>query len=154
MLTKEQKINNKRKLARTWYLRNREKSIEYAKKYNKDNPEKVLLAVKKWQLKNEERDKKNKRNWNKRNMDKRVNYRLKKYGISLEDYNLIFKKQNGVCNICFKANKNNHRLNVDHCHKTGKVRGLLCGKCNTALGLLKDKPEIIMAAFNYIIKNQ
>ena len=57
------------------------------------------------------------------------------YGISSEDYNDLFQKQNGCCVICGKhQNEFERRLCVDHCHKTGIVRGLLCTKCNAGLG--------------------
>ena len=75
----------------------------------------------------------------------------KKYGITLEDYNRIKNEQKNACKICFKpfiSNKNN--THVDHCHKTGKIRGLLCSNCNTALGLLKDNLESINRAMLYL----
>jgi len=75
----------------------------------------------------------------------------RKYGITLEDYNKIFTEQKGCCKIC-----NTHqvelkiRLAVDHCHTTGKVRGLLCDTCNRGLGYLKDSPELLNNAINYL----
>lgn len=57
------------------------------------------------------------------------------YGITIKDYNRMLKKQNNVCAICKKSIKDNgRRLFVDHDHKTGKIRKLLCYQCNTALG--------------------
>jgi hypothetical protein len=82
---------------------------------------------------------------------------LRQYGLSIEDWEDIFNKQNGVCAICNlpetvidKGTK--RRLAVDHCHSTGKIRGLLCTKCNKGIGLLNDSPEILDKASAYLRK--
>src|SRR3954467_6012016 len=62
-----------------------------------------------------------------------------KYGLSLEAYAALLQKQNGCCAICSSKEK---RLNIDHCHKSRKLRALLCGPCNRLLGLAKENPEI------------
>ena len=62
----------------------------------------------------------------------------------------IEKKQTSVCQICKKDCPSRRFLSVDHCHKTGKVRGLLCVKCNTALGMLNDNIEYFTAAIKYL----
>ncbi len=69
---------------------------------------------------------------------------LKKYGISVEDYDAMLMQQGGVCRICKRQSR--RRLIVDHCHKTDKVRGLLCLKCNSALGFYGDDPRLTRAA--------
>jgi Recombination endonuclease VII len=61
---------------------------------------------------------------------------LKRYGISVAEYDALLAKQGGVCAICRKRSK--RRLCVDHCHLTGTVRGLLCDRCNLGLGYLKE----------------
>src|SRR5216684_1391978 len=66
---------------------------------------------------------------------------LKRYGISWPEYELRLALQGGVCAICKKKPKR-RLLCVDHCHKTGKVRGLLCSSCNAALGLYEDDPTL------------
>lgn len=73
-----------------------------------------------------------------------------KYGISLDDYEQMFNKQNGVCAICgIKREK----LCIDHDHSTGIIRGLLCNKCNFALGLVDDNKETLQKMIEYISKN-
>lgn len=57
----------------------------------------------------------------------------RKYGITIEDYDQLLNKQGGTCAICGIV-PTNKRLDVDHCHKTGMIRGLLCNICNMALG--------------------
>ncbi len=59
------------------------------------------------------------------------------YGITVENYETMLVNQNGVCKICNKPCKSGKSLAVDHCHETGKVRGLLCAKCNTNLGRIE-----------------
>lgn len=85
------------------------------------------------------------------NKSKLRNFTLKrKYGITLEVYQILFEQQNGVCAIC-KRSEERRTLAVDHNHKTGKVRGLLCGSCNRALGLFNDDPEILATAREYVL---
>lgn len=73
------------------------------------------------------------------------------YGITLQDYNIMFEEQKGKCLICQKHQTElKRKLFVDHCHSTGKVRGLLCTHCNTLLGNAKDNIEILYNAINYL----
>lgn len=79
-----------------------------------------------------------------------------KYGISLEKYEEMLTEQEGKCAIC-KATENNTTGNrkdwnfaVDHDHETGKIRGLLCNSCNRGIGLLKDNPELLRKAAEYV----
>ena len=83
------------------------------------------------------------------NPEARRSIRLKHlFGITLEDFNRKKKFQRGRCAICTKKPKGN--LCVDHSHKTGKVRGLLCHQCNHALGLLYENKESIQRAARYL----
>ena len=88
------------------------------------------------------------------NKDKAKNYYLtKNYGIDVEVYEQMFKEQEGKCAICGAAHEDlNRGLFVDHCHSSGKVRGLLCQFCNTLLGMAQDKLEILQKASNYLTK--
>lgn len=72
------------------------------------------------------------------------------YGINLEQYIDMFRAQGGVCAICKEECKTKKSLSVDHDHNTGKVRGLLCNRCNRALGMFSDSPELLKRAANYI----
>lgn len=66
-------------------------------------------------------------------------YRIKKnYGLSVEDFDELLQKQGGVCAICNRVHKSSRRLCVDHNHKTGKVRGLLCNNCNQIIVSVVD----------------
>ena len=78
------------------------------------------------------------------------------FGISLEDYNWMLEVQGGVCAICKRPETVPHKkgkpkkLTVDHDHKTGRVRGLLCQKCNSILGYAEDQPLILLSAVEYL----
>lgn len=77
-------------------------------------------------------------------------YLLKKYGITLEQYKYLFTKQKGECAICKKKQKTS--LVVDHCHKSKKIRGLLCITCNLSLGGFKDSIIQLKKAIKYLRK--
>lgn len=77
-------------------------------------------------------------------------YIQRMYGIGLAEYDDMMLRQGGVCAICFGVNANGNRLCVDHCHTTGRVRGLLCRPCNQALGLLRDSKQQITNALAYL----
>lgn len=73
---------------------------------------------------------------------------LRNYGLTLSDYDDMFESQQGVCAICSTSQEGS--LHVDHCHSTQVVRGLLCGRCNRALGLLDDDVEKFQQSINYL----
>jgi len=82
----------------------------------------------------------------------RENRRLKKlYGITLEEYYKILEEQNHKCLIC-GSNENSGwgKFHVDHNHKTNKIRGLLCSNCNTAIGLVKENPFVLLKMIKYL----
>ena len=87
-----------------------------------------------------------------KNRDKYRSKELKKnYGITLEEYNLMFAEQDGCCAICGTHQCSTGKsLAVDHDHISGQIRGLLCANCNTALGKLNDDIETILRAADYL----
>ena len=103
------------------------------------------------------------------NKKKRDNYNPQKrkldgiktlYGLSYENLLQMYSDQQGCCSICqtpisLIAGKTKiGKVHVDHCHSTGKVRGLLCTKCNTLLGMANDSKQILTAAINYLDRSQ
>lgn len=101
-----------------------------------------------------EKSKADKKAWSSLPSNKRRAYdrQLKNtYGISIEQYEVMIADQGGGCAICNRQ-PGNRRLHVDHCHETGKIRGILCSGCNTALGLLNDNPDLIDKASDYLRK--
>ncbi len=73
----------------------------------------------------------------------------KRFGITLEQWKLMVEAQGGVCAIC-RQEPGKRGFFVDHCHGTQVIRGLLCGKCNTGIGMLRDDPEIVENALAYL----
>lgn len=131
---------------REWRAKNKEKNAkyqqEYTKRYRKENKEKLNAANKKWREENKEQD----------NFVMETARLKRKYNLAREDYETLIESQNNCCKICGLPAKNNTqgKLYVDHCHTTGKVRGLLCMKCNTALGLLNDNKELLKEMIDYL----
>lgn len=75
------------------------------------------------------------------------------YGITIEDYDHMLEEQNNCCAICYThVSTQIKNLHVDHCHTSGEVRGLLCSKCNTGLGMYNDDVEILKSAIRYLEK--
>ena len=76
--------------------------------------------------------------------------RQRRYGLSAADYQAMLARQGGRCAACRRKPKPKCRLQVDHCHKTGQVRGLLCNRCNTMLGMGDDDPDRLRAGIAYL----
>jgi hypothetical protein len=75
----------------------------------------------------------------------------KLYGMSLLQYDIILKSQDGKCAICFRADPTGKgSFHVDHCHQTGEVRGLLCSRCNMMIGMASDSIEVLLRAVSYL----
>lgn len=87
---------------------------------------------------------------------KRVAELRREYGVTLEQYNEMLKKQGGVCRICKQGETaldqlgNVRTLSVDHCHSTGVIRGLLCLRCNRVLGMVEDQPWLLKMMAMYV----
>lgn len=71
---------------------------------------------------------------------------LKQYGLTEEQYKVILDSQGGLCSICGIL----PAVCVDHCHASGKIRSILCRKCNCGLGHFNDKPELLQKAIDYL----
>lgn len=137
-----------------------QKQKEADKRYQEAHKEELRIYRKNYQLKNRERiiEYRNSRKEISRKLDNKHYARTKdrhrelqmarRYQISIEEYKSLFKNQNNLCAICDKPETArmygvNKYLAVDHCHKTGKVRGLLCKKCNQAIGLLDENIDLL-----------
>lgn len=82
---------------------------------------------------------------------KQLNNNLSRYGITVEEYEELLALQNYKCAICERLHTSlKRRLHVDHCHKTGVIRGLLCQYCNVALGSMCESAELLRRAAKYV----
>ncbi len=128
-------------------LRNRERQ----RRWREAHPEKVKVYNQRHgRLKSKSRAQADSKRWYEKN-------RLRvTYGITNEERDALLAAQGFCCAICGRDRPNGRhgKWNVDHCHDTGKVRGLLCHSCNVAIGLLQDSPKALRSAAEYIEKHQ
>jgi len=92
--------------------------------------------------------------WFQANREKAIRYNTKsklknRYGMEIEQYDLMVVAQNNLCAICNQPQARRN-LAVDHCHQTNRVRGLLCDKCNLALGLINDNLDVVESIKRYL----
>jgi len=123
-------------------------SIRNAERYAK-NKEKILGYKKKHREKYRDIYIKRAREKRANATEKPFDHLKRDYGLTKEGYLEMFKSQNGVCAICCNPEKKK-RLAVDHCHNTGKIRGLLCARCNTSIGRFNDDVELLQKAIDYL----
>ena len=124
-------------------LKNPNKSRAMCRRWSKNNPQKKKDIFAKWYKANPERVKLN------HLKSARKGHLRRKYGITEEDYKGMIEIQGNRCLICYKTMI---EPNVDHCHKTNLVRGLLCSQCNNGLGNFKDNTESLLNAVWHIMK--
>lgn len=154
---------------REYYAKNKRYIIEKSAKYYADNKERVLKhqsekhkknplpgreRAKRFAQKNPEKLKKYQKTWKERHPEKRKLYQrnsaIRAYGIEPEMYYKMLEQQGNGCAICF-AKSERRAMNIDHDHTTGKVRGLLCDKCNLTLGFM-EREEWVEKAKQYLAK--
>lgn len=125
---------------------------EAGKRYRAKHAEKIRVAKKKYEAQNADRLRQYRAGRYAKNPHKTFAHALKRrYGITPDQRLAMMEKQNHCCAICGKASLAGKRaLSIDHCHKTGKFRGMLCIKCNTMIGMAKDSPRVLIAASRYL----
>lgn len=79
---------------------------------------------------------------------------LKTFGLTIQEYEEMLQQQESVCAICSEVCSSGKRLAVDHCHLTGKVRQLLCRRCNQSMGKFNDDPVLLQKVVDYLLKWQ
>lgn len=131
--------------SREWREKNKDHLRKYLQEWQKKNKDKIAANQRRWYAKNKTKD--NVRNAIKNRWLKR------KYNITLDDYQKLLKKQNGECAICGQISSESRTLDVDHCHKSGKIRGLLCPNCNVGLGNFQDNILLLQKASLYLMED-
>jgi deoxycytidylate deaminase len=144
----EERKQQHREAAARWRAKNSEKLKEQAQNpekkeanaaWKRRNPEKIAASAKRWREKDRE----------KYLASHRTRSRKHLHGVTQEEYDAKLLAQAGLCAICRLPSKRS--LAVDHNHDTEAIRGLLCDLCNRGLGLLRDSPEILQQALNYLV---
>lgn len=113
-------------------------TLEYQREWHRRNREKYKLVRQQYYEANKE----------KVNSDSKARYTAKKFGLSVEEYD-TWRESKDSCECCGTPLELRWRQ-LDHCHTTGEVRGILCHSCNMGLGLFKDNPLLLEAAINYL----
>lgn len=146
---REWRKNNPEKVAehqRTQYQKNREKKLAYQREYAQKNRNKIR------EINRRARENMSAEKRAEMLEQKRITTMMRRYGLTPEDYNRMLAEQNGTCALCPRTPEEERykRLNIDHCHDSGKVRGLLCTPCNHAIGVLGDTAEHVKRAVAYL----
>lgn len=143
---------------RAWYRR-------YKEKYPDKLREKSRVSRQKWRVKYPDKDKDHQEKSKKRKRETyqtpegwlkvRAAHLKRSFGMTLDDYQEIHDRQGGRCAICGREESARYRgrvklLAVDHCHRTNKIRGLLCQSCNVIIGTSGDDPLLLLQAIGYI----
>lgn len=121
-------------------FKNSDAKKAYDREYKKKNPEIYRKAKAKYKKKNSP------------TAEERRKWALKSlYGMTSEDYDLLLEQQSKCCAICRSDDPSGFKyFHIDHNHTTGKIRGLLCSKCNTAIGLFGEDIAVMNAALDYL----
>ena len=133
---------NKSNYNKRWRYNHKEHIKNKSKIYYNKNKTKIQKYLRKWKMENKDTIKKY-----------LLNFR---YGITIEEYDNLYSTQQGMCKICkekiYKWGNGNKQTvaNVDHCHLTGKIRGMLCSKCNRILGIVNDDINRLKSCINYL----
>lgn len=123
---------------REWYIRNSAREIERVRQWALANPDKVAERIAAARGSDEKK------------LSDRKSHLKRKYGMTLADFDRMFAAQGGVCAICGEARPEERTLHVDHDHATGMIRGLLCFRCNNALGDFREEVELFRSAADYL----
>jgi hypothetical protein len=143
---------------KTWKLKNKKQEIQNNKDWYINNKENVAARKSNFYSNNKEKERLRTKIYRKKNPDRvrgnelRYNYWPSlSWQEALQAYKNLFDSQQGCCPICKKHQTEfNKKFAVDHCHETGKIRGLLCDACNKAIGLLNDDHETALSAHSYL----
>ena len=170
-LTEEQKAA-KALYAKQWYAKNKERQLIKHKEWLANNREKVNQTQKEWLKRRTpeqmEKARARSKRWDDKNKQRLIDERkaqytpeerrkrhLKhKFGLTQETWDALFEAQGKVCAICKTPDPDSARgWHTDHCHSTGKVRGILCKRCNTTLGLMRDNTTYLANAIEYLVSS-
>lgn len=143
------------KAALAWHHANPDKAKKIVKEWDEKNPGKRAAQSKQWYRDNPDAKKRHAATAEAKNPGaaarmKRNSVLKTAYNMTIEAFDSLLASQNGVCSICAGPAAGRGTFHVDHCHKTGIIRGLLCHHCNVGLGCAKDNPALLRKMANYL----
>lgn len=151
-LSEEQK-EKARLRAKVWYEANKERHREARRAWYEANKERKKAAQKAWNEANKERLLAKDKAWRDANRFRiSAVQACRKYKLKREEYDAMLRECNGRCRVCKSPFSDIYgcRPCVDHCHKTGAVRGILCSSCNLTIARANDDPKILRACARYL----
>lgn len=132
-----------------WRAANKEKAKTYDAAYDAAHKEKIKAHNAARYAANSEKMRAASAAWRAANPEKiKAQHRMRKFRVSPDCFQLMLAVQQNACGICNK--KFSKTPHIDHCHKTGEVRGLLCGSCNKGMGFFKDSPLLLKSTLEYL----
>lgn len=143
--------------------KNKEKIAERRKRIRMEHPELDRENSRKWALDNPEKKKEANKNYRTKNKERykikqyenKMKIRWNKFGFTSDDYNYMFDQQHGRCAICGKHQSEfTNRFHIDHNHKTDRIRGLLCFRCNVGIGFFNDDIDNLKKAIAYLNEDE
>lgn len=147
-----EEMQKHREYMREWTQKNRDRLSE-ERRAKRASPEGDKIRARQRERYHKRRDvilPKNRQRWKERSDEIKIKVRKSKYGVTAEQYDQMMLAQNECCDLCGKK----RRLCIDHNHQTKAVRALLCHPCNTAIGLLKEDPELMWRAIEYVVAHK
>jgi hypothetical protein len=135
-----QVLKTMRETGRAYREDHRQKLKQRAREYREANKAAIAARRKLWEVQNRDRHAATQR----RTSLKRI------YRLTTEEWHALLEKQGGKCPICKTDDPGGRNWHTDHDHATGKIRGILCGRCNIMLGHARDSVEILLAAIAYL----
>ena len=148
-------LERRRKTQSAYYQRHRERCRRAEKRYVEKNRERVNALARRPGRRAKSLA------WRKANPDRMALYnlkrRLKRFGLTVEQYHAMVTAQNTRCAICQSESTKNAAspfFRIDHCHATNTFRGLICDRCNIGLGAFQDRPSVMFAAAQYLLRHQ
>ena len=127
----------------------------YSPNYYRKHRNRILATNEQWRQRNLEKKITQNRDYYRKNREEIIlRRRLRKHGLTEAAFDQLWAEQNGLCAICFcgmvKKSHQSDSVNIDHCHESGAVRGLLCSLCNCAIGMMQDDPVVLRSAIEYL----
>jgi Recombination endonuclease VII len=151
-MTDEEKRAKNRERVRKWRAANPERNRELRRKWDDDHREQKRAADRAYGAENREMSSERARKWRAENSERerarqRANHLKRKYNLTPEQYDHMWREQGGLCAI---TKRPMITPAVDHCHETGKVRALVEQNLNAAMGMANDNPELLRLAADYL----